>query len=76
MMKEVRYACDKCGLGIEPLDDGFNGQQIAGDGSLVVLARVNGGIGHNQVRFDGWHFHYLCFCDVVTAIKGVLNGAS
>lgn len=71
-MRNTRTVCDKCGLSVEPLDTKFNTQHVAGGGSLVVLARTNGGMGHNQVPLDGWHFHYLCFCEVVKAITGVL----
>lgn len=72
-MKNTVIACDKCGLTIEPLDSAFDTQRVAGGGSLATLARIGGGMGHNQVPFDGWHFHYLCFCDVVEAILRVLS---
>lgn len=67
-MKEVRITCDKCKLSIEPLSEKFDGQHMLGAETLVTLARVGGGWGHNQVPVDGWHFHYLCFHSVVNAI--------
>lgn len=72
-MKQVQITCDRCGLSIEPLDSAYNAQRAAGGGSLVVLERTNGGMGHNQVPLNGWHFHYLCFCDVVTAIRSTFR---
>lgn len=66
-MKEVKITCDKCKLSIEPLDKSF-----AGHSSLSVL-HYSGQLGHNQVPSDGWHFHYSCFCEIVSAILEKLN---
>lgn len=62
-MQEVKYTCDKCGLSIQPLDPAFQGA-----GELIIIARVNGGMGHNRIPFNGWHFHYSCCSIVVDAI--------
>lgn len=68
-MKEHQITCDKCGLLIEPLDPDFNAHHVAGGGSLLVLECTNGGMGHNQIPFGGWHFHYLCATKVISAIR-------
>jgi hypothetical protein len=75
-MIQQTITCDRCGLLIEPLDDAFDGARIAGGGSLIALQRTNGGLYHNQVPPDGWHFHYLCFGTVVEALSKILNTSS
>jgi hypothetical protein len=72
-MIETKITCDKCGLLVKPLDPEFDARSIAGGGSLVILDRTNGGMGHNRVPPRGWHFHYLCFSVVVNAILSVLQ---
>jgi hypothetical protein len=61
---------------IEPLDDAFADARVAGGGSLITLQRTNDGLYYNQVPFDGWHFHYLCFGTVVEALSKILNTSS
>ena len=73
-MRETKFTCDKCKLSIEPLDPAFKTHNVAAAGSLVTLARVSGGMYHNQVPHEGWDFHYLCFSEVVTAIAKVCDG--
>lgn len=70
-MQTITITCDKCGLLIEPLSDQFQGRQIAGGGSLSTLS-YTGVMGHNGVPPDGWHFHYLCFIQVVSTIEKCL----
>lgn len=72
-MRTTTIICDRCGLSIEPLDPAFDRQRVAGGGSLASLGRTSGGVGHNQVPYDGWDFHYLCFCVVVSAIVATLK---
>lgn len=44
-----------------------------GEGSLVEISRTGGGMGHNGIPLQGWHFHYACFSAVAQAVKATFE---